>query len=154
MDRDVTWANDRGRLLVLHYWADLQSMPGFHCYDNIALNAKCQRVVVLALCLVSLCTGNLQFSNALDLSIRLSHQASSSLCVHAHVPPPVAALVACLPASLKHIASITLTRHCVKINNVLFLLSQLSYNENRSTEKIQSERWSVKEVLRETISHS
>jgi len=23
---------------------------GFHCYDNIAPNAKCQRVLVLALC--------------------------------------------------------------------------------------------------------
>ena len=111
-------------------------------------------LLVLTLCLVLLCTGNLQFSNGLDLSIRLSYQASSSLRVHAHVPPPVATLVACLPASLKHIASITLTRHCVDINNVLLLLSQLSDNENRSTEKIQSECWSVKEVLRETISHS
>ena len=27
-------------------------MYGFPCYDNIAPNAKCQRVVVLALCLV------------------------------------------------------------------------------------------------------
>jgi len=46
------------------YWADLQlvhgfccydnmvqSVPRFHCYDNIAPNAKCQRVLVLALCL-------------------------------------------------------------------------------------------------------
>ena len=38
--------------LVLHYWADLQSVHGFRCYDNIAPNAKCQRVLVLALCLV------------------------------------------------------------------------------------------------------
>ena len=27
-------------------------MHGFRCYDNIALNAKCQRVLVLTLCLV------------------------------------------------------------------------------------------------------
>ena len=27
-------------------------MHGFRCYDNIAPNAKCQRVIVLALCLV------------------------------------------------------------------------------------------------------
>ena len=36
----------------MHYWADLQSVHGFRCYDNIAPNAKCQRVLVLALCLV------------------------------------------------------------------------------------------------------
>ena len=27
-------------------------MPGFRCYDNIAPNEKCQRVLALALCLV------------------------------------------------------------------------------------------------------
>jgi len=37
--------------LVVHYWADLQSVHGFGCYDNIAPNAKCQRVLVLALSL-------------------------------------------------------------------------------------------------------
>jgi len=35
--------------LVVHYWADLQSVHGFRCYDNIAPNAECQRVLVLAL---------------------------------------------------------------------------------------------------------
>jgi len=25
---------------MVHYWADLQSANGFHCYDNIVLN-KC-----------------------------------------------------------------------------------------------------------------
>jgi len=44
--------NGRGCSLVVHYWADLQSVYGFHCYDGIAPNAKCQRVLVLALCLV------------------------------------------------------------------------------------------------------
>ena len=29
-------------------WADLQSVHGFRCYDNIAPNAKYQRVLVLA----------------------------------------------------------------------------------------------------------
>jgi len=38
----------------VHYWADLQSVHGFRCYDNMAPNAKCQRVLVLALCLVRL----------------------------------------------------------------------------------------------------
>ena len=38
--------------LVVHYWADLQSVQGFHCYDNTVPNAKCQRVLVVSLCLV------------------------------------------------------------------------------------------------------
>jgi len=33
---------------------DLQLVHGFSCYDNIAPNAKCQQVLVLALCLVVL----------------------------------------------------------------------------------------------------
>jgi len=45
MDLDVSWGNGRGCALVVHYWADLQSLHGFRCYDNIAPNAKCQRVL-------------------------------------------------------------------------------------------------------------
>jgi len=33
-DPDVTWGNFRGCPLVVHYWADLQSVLGFCCYDN------------------------------------------------------------------------------------------------------------------------
>ena len=51
-DPDVAWGNGRGFRLVVQYWADLQSVHGFCYYDNIAPNAKCQRVLVLALCLV------------------------------------------------------------------------------------------------------
>jgi len=50
--RCVTWGNGRGFPLVVHYWADLQSVYGFSCYDNIVPNAKCQRVLVVALFLV------------------------------------------------------------------------------------------------------
>jgi len=35
-DPDVTWGNGRGCPLVVHYWADLQSVHGFRCYANIA----------------------------------------------------------------------------------------------------------------------
>jgi len=35
-----TWGNDRRCPLVVHYWADLQSVHGFHCCDNIAPNAS------------------------------------------------------------------------------------------------------------------
>jgi len=51
---DVTWQNVRGWPLVAHCWADLQSVHGFRCYDNLAANTKRQRVFVLALCMVSL----------------------------------------------------------------------------------------------------
>jgi len=53
--------NGRGCPLVVHYWVDLQLVNGFHCY-NRAPNAKCQRVPVLALCLVHFST--VQFSRA------------------------------------------------------------------------------------------
>jgi len=36
----------------VHYLADLQSVHGLRCYAIIAPNAKCQRVLILALCLV------------------------------------------------------------------------------------------------------
>jgi len=52
MDPGVTWGNGRRCPLVVHYWADLQLVHRFHCYDNTAPNAKCQQVLVLALCLV------------------------------------------------------------------------------------------------------
>jgi len=53
-DHDVTWGNGRGCPQVMHYWADLQSVHGFRCCDNIAPNAKSQRVFVLAVRLVFL----------------------------------------------------------------------------------------------------
>jgi len=43
-DPDVTLGMV-GAPLVEHYWADLQSVHGFRCYDNIAPNAKYQRVL-------------------------------------------------------------------------------------------------------------
>jgi len=45
MDPDVTWGNGRGCPLFVHYWADLQSVHGFCCYDNIAQNAKCHHLI-------------------------------------------------------------------------------------------------------------
>jgi len=45
--------NGRGCPLVVHYWAHLQSVHEFRCYDNTEPNAKCQRVLVLAVCLVN-----------------------------------------------------------------------------------------------------
>ena len=34
-DRDVTWGSGSGCPLVVHYWADLQSVHGLRCYGNI-----------------------------------------------------------------------------------------------------------------------
>ena len=59
-DPDVTWGNGRWCPLVVHYWADLQSVRGFRCYDNIAPNAKCQQVLVFALCLVDVVKANVK----------------------------------------------------------------------------------------------
>jgi len=58
---------ERGCPLVVHYWADLQSVHGFRCYDNIAPNAKCQRVLVLALCLVDWVTDSISMHTLLVL---------------------------------------------------------------------------------------
>jgi len=33
-DPDVTWRSGRGCPLVVHYWADLQSVHGLRCYGN------------------------------------------------------------------------------------------------------------------------
>ena len=73
--------NGRGCRLVVHYWTDLQSMHGFHCYDNIAPNAKCQRVLVLALCLVVFVIKIIyrlyhQYDFAFSYVVWISHSAS------------------------------------------------------------------------------
>jgi len=74
MDPDMKWRNGRGCPLVVHYWADLQSVHGFCCYDNIALNVKCQQVLtVLTLCLVEFCDQCLaKFNDTLCLK-NISH---------------------------------------------------------------------------------
>jgi len=50
--QNVTWGNGSGCPLVVHYWVDLRLVHRFCCCDNIVPNVKCQRVLVLALCLV------------------------------------------------------------------------------------------------------
>jgi len=47
MDPDVTWGRGRGCPLIVHYWADLQSVHRFRCYGNITrtlVYAGCARV--------------------------------------------------------------------------------------------------------------
>ena len=38
--------------IVVQYWVDLQSVHGFHCYDNMAQTQNVSECSVLALCLV------------------------------------------------------------------------------------------------------
>ena len=52
MDPDVSWGNSRGCHVVAYYLADLYLVHGFRCYDSIVPTAKCQPVLILALCLV------------------------------------------------------------------------------------------------------
>ena len=52
-DPDVTSESGRECRLVVHYWADLQSVHGLHCYDNITRTRNASEyMLILALCLV------------------------------------------------------------------------------------------------------
>ena len=43
-DPDVTWGSGRGCALVVHYWADLQSVHGMRCCGNIMeMRGRAQR---------------------------------------------------------------------------------------------------------------
>jgi len=43
-DPDVTWGSGKGCPLVVHYWADLQSVHGMGCYGNIMeMRGRAQR---------------------------------------------------------------------------------------------------------------
>jgi len=43
-DPDVTWLSGRGCPLVVHYWADLQSVHGLRCYSNtMEMRGRAQR---------------------------------------------------------------------------------------------------------------
>ena len=68
---DVSWGNRSGCPLVLHYWADLQSVHGFRCYDNIAPNAKWQPV---------LCTRSMPGLNSAVSDLELRNTGSLTVC--------------------------------------------------------------------------
>jgi len=69
-------------MVVVCCWVDLQSAHGFRCYDNIAPNAKCQRVLVLALCLVSYCRPNFHLPLLIVYSFMLEQKFwSDEKCV-------------------------------------------------------------------------
>jgi len=56
---DVTWGSGRGCHLVVHYWADLQSVHRLRCYDNITRTRNVSEyMLVLALCLVYISSGS------------------------------------------------------------------------------------------------
>jgi len=52
-DPDVTWGSGMGCPLVVHYWADLQSVHGLRYYGNITRTRNVSEyMLVLDLCLV------------------------------------------------------------------------------------------------------
>jgi len=52
-DPNVTSRSGRGCPLVVHYWADLESVHGLRCYGNITRTRNVSEyMLVLALCLV------------------------------------------------------------------------------------------------------
>ena len=52
-DPDVICKNGRAYPLLVHHWADLQSVHGLRCYGNITRTRNVSEyMVVLALCLV------------------------------------------------------------------------------------------------------
>ena len=51
----------------MHYWADLQSVHGFRCYDNIAQTRNVSEWLVLAVCLVIVRNHMLNFLHRTDM---------------------------------------------------------------------------------------
>ena len=78
VDPDVTWKDDRGFPLVVHYYADLQLMHGFRCYDNIyvyklialyatnAYNVECEMSASSCACCMPGCICSSLMSRKLD----------------------------------------------------------------------------------------
>jgi len=61
-DPDVAWRNGGGCLLVVHHWADLQSVHGLRCYGNTrnvwqspAVIHQAHRMKRQALCMYEIC---------------------------------------------------------------------------------------------------
>jgi len=62
-DPDVTWGSRRGCPLVVHYWADLQSVHGLRCYGNITRTRNVSEyMLVLSVCL-SVCNVGVLWPN-------------------------------------------------------------------------------------------
>jgi len=52
-DPDVAWVSDRGFLVVVRYWANLQSLHELRCYGSVTRTRNVSEfMLVLALCLV------------------------------------------------------------------------------------------------------
>ena len=70
-DPDVTWGVIWDAPLVIHYWADLQSVHGLRCYGKITRTRNVSEyMLVLVLCLVII--NGAQQHKAAGLKIKLS----------------------------------------------------------------------------------
>jgi len=94
MDPDVSWGNGRGCPLVVHYWADLQLVHRFCCYNEIAPNVKCHRMLVLTVCLVVCCSRRwahwvtlIGVATWVDFGVTLFARLVSWLLVVRRLPP-------------------------------------------------------------------
>jgi len=74
-DPDVTWGNGSGCPLALRYWADLQLVHGFRCYDNIHIFKH-----------IALYTAN-AYSTELEMSASACTRSIASL-LSCRPPPP------------------------------------------------------------------
>jgi len=81
MHPNVTWGSGRGCPLVVHYWADLQSVHQLCCYGNIKRTQNVRKyMLVLALCLaVSVGGKNLSVVTVLLCNILL--HSSVKICL-------------------------------------------------------------------------
>ena len=72
-DPDVTWGNGRGCPLVVHYWADMQLVHEFHCYDNTHV---CKLIVLY--------TANV-YSTEREMSASACTRSVRGCCCNQHV---------------------------------------------------------------------
>jgi len=70
MDPDVTWGSGRGCPLVVHYWADLQSVHRLRCYGNIT---RTRNVNEYMLVLGLRASGNLPVSYVLTSNLPVTY---------------------------------------------------------------------------------
>jgi len=112
-DPDVILGNGRKCPIVVHYWADLQSVHGFRCYDNIARTRNVSECSVLALCLVYYSARNAR--NARIASAVLA-TAIPSVCpsVCLSVCPSVRPSHAGIVSKRRHVARCSLHRWIAK----------------------------------------
>ena len=87
-DTDAALGNSRGCRLVVQCWADLQSVPGFRCYDNIYVRIQCYRPTVqckrVSIDVNAICTTVSQVYTVVTFNknVHRTRNAIASVCTH------------------------------------------------------------------------